>query len=130
MNSAGSTVGFDATGNVRILIVEDERSARVASERYLDCCGYRVATAANAAEAFSEAAVQSPDVVVCDWRLDGGPDGVDVARELQHRYGAAIVFVTAYPLEELRARTGDLDVARYLRKPFSLPVLADAIRAI
>lgn len=130
MTFAGNTASPDAAVDARILIVEDERFAREASERYLDCCGYRVATAASAEEAFREAAANTPDVVVCDWRLDGRPDGVDVARELQCRYGSALVFVTAYPLDELRAATGDLDVARYLRKPFSLAALADALRTI
>jgi len=110
-----------------VLVVEDEPSAREASQLYLDRLGYRVATAANAAEAFEQAAEHNPDVVICDWRLGSGPDGVDVARELQRQYRVPVVFVTAHPIDELREATEDLDVSKYLRKPISLPALAATI---
>lgn len=131
MGSAEKTARFRASGDTAVLIVDDERSARIASERYLDHCGYRVSAAATAAEAYACAANDPPDVVVCDWRLEeGDDDGVAVARALQHRHGSAVVLVTAYPLETLRSATNDVDVARYLRKPFSLMVLADAISSL
>jgi len=110
-----------------VLLVEDEPSAREASKLYLDRMGYRVFTAANAEEALRQAASQNPDIAVCDWRLGKGPDGVDVARELQQRYQTPVVFVTAHPIDELREVTADLDVSTYMRKPISLPALAETI---
>jgi DNA-binding response OmpR family regulator len=53
-----------------------------------------------------------------------------VARELQRRYGTAIIFITALPLERLREATQDLSVAAYMHKPISLVVLAEKIAAL
>jgi CheY-like chemotaxis protein len=127
MTSVDKTPSVDTVDEIAVLIVEDEQLAREASERYLDHCGYRVATAASALQALDQAADMAPDVLVCDWRLGGDLDGVYIARQLQQRFGTRIVFVTAYPLDQLREVTGDLEVARYLRKPFSLTILAETI---
>jgi len=110
-----------------VLVVEDEPAAREASCLYLRHLGYRVIAAANADDAISKGDEHRPDIVVSDWRLGGSKDGVDVARALQDRTGAQVVFVTAHPLEELRAATKDLDIVGYLRKPVSLQELADVI---
>jgi DNA-binding response OmpR family regulator len=110
-----------------VLIVEDEPAAREASELYLTYVGFDVATAANASEAMERAAEHAPDVVVCDWRLGSGPDGAQVARDLQRRHHAVVIFVTAHPIDELRDATKDINVSRYMRKPLQLSVLATAI---
>lgn len=112
---------------IRVLIIEDEASAREASRRYLEFMGFIVETAASASEAESTAADFRPQVVVCDWRLAGARDGIDVARSMKTSYDARIIFVTAYPLDELKDRTADMGVNRYLRKPISLTALADTI---
>jgi DNA-binding response OmpR family regulator len=115
---------------MNVLIVEDDSFAREASERYLDHLGYPVRAAASATEAESIAVRHTPDVVICDWRLGGKRDGAELARALQRRYGASIIFITAHPLNELRRRTGDLRVARYLRKPISLSILVNVLESI
>jgi DNA-binding response OmpR family regulator len=114
----------------RVLIVEDEPSAREATQRYLTRRGFAADAAADATEALAAAENLEPDLAVCDWRLGGGRDGVDVARELQRRYGTAIIFITALPLERLREATQDLSVAAYMHKPISLVVLAEKIAAL
>lgn len=113
-----------------MLVVEDDAAAREASQRYLNLVGHEVRTAADAREALAEAEASSPEVAICDWRLGNGPDGTEVARTLQERYGTSIIFVTAYPLDELRDATGDIRVTRYLRKPIQLPKLSEAIDAV
>jgi CheY-like chemotaxis protein len=111
----------------KIMIVEDEPNAREASRLYLSYCGHDVATAENAESAMRQAERQEPDVLVCDWRLGAGGSGVDVARAIQNRYATPVIFMTAYPIDELVEATADLAVSRYLKKPVSLAVLADAI---
>jgi|GEM_PF-1221664 len=112
---------------MKILIVEDDDFARDASARYLDHLGHEVRAAASPDEAVRHAQNGCPDVVICDWMLGAEEDGTDVARTLQRRCEAPIIFVTAQPLARLRARTQDLRVARYLRKPISLSLLAAAL---
>lgn len=130
MSQTQTTTKIDAAARLSVLIVEDEAAARQASGHYLNHCGHRVATAENAEEAAREAGRRRPDVVICDWRLGRERDGVDVARELQQKYGSSIVFVSAYLLDQLRYAARDMDVARYLRKPISLSLLAEVISGI
>ena len=116
--------------SIRVLIVEDEASAREASRRYLEFVGFIVQTAGSASEAESTAAEFRPQVVVCDWRLAGSRAGIAVARVMLDTYDARVIFVTAYPLEELKDRTAGLNVSHYLRKPISLTALAEKIDAV
>lgn len=111
----------------RVLVVEDEPNAREASRLYLLRCGNDVVTAGDAQSAIHQAESHEPDVLVCDWRLGEGGDGVDVAREIQERFATPVIFVTAHPIDELVEATADIKVSRYLKKPISLAILAQAI---
>lgn len=123
----------------RVLVVEDEPHSRLAMERFFNYCGYSVSSAASAEEAMEAASRCPPDVLVCDWKLNGGSqpegragDGVDAAEEVQRRYGSSVILITAYRLAELKskARWTSLDVAGYYRKPLSLTGLARAIDSL
>jgi len=118
------------TDNRRVLIVEDEKAARDASEQYLSRHGYDVFAAGDADDAMRQAEAHPPHVVVCDWNLGDGPSGADVARSLQTRYDVPIIFITARPIDGLQQETHDVDVARFFRKPFRLAALASAIDAL
>lgn len=110
-----------------VIVVEDDIAAREAIALYLEHRGFRVESAANADVALRLAASDTPRIAVCDWHLGGGANGVDVARELQRSYGTQIIFMTAFPIDELQSATEDMEVSAYLRKPLSLSALADAI---
>ena len=112
---------------LRVLIVEDNAVARIATHRYLQFQGYSVAAAASAEEAVRMGRELHPDVVICDWKLNGQHDGVDVARLLCSEQEVEIIFVTACPPTELRAHAPDLCDADCLRKPISLDALAAAV---
>ncbi|MEX2123636.1 MAG: response regulator [Woeseia sp.] len=115
---------------LKVLIVEDEAAARIATRRYLQNCGYEVAAAGNASEALEKADELHPDVLVCDWKLTGKRDGIDVARLLQKRYGVAVIFVTASALNDLRSNIRDLGSVDCLRKPISLHTLAAVVDSV
>jgi CheY-like chemotaxis protein len=125
------TIEPDQT-QLRVLIVEDEDAARIATRRYLQNCGHEVEAAGTAAEAIAIAEELRPNVLVCDWKLanerDG--DGIAVARLLQKKYGVAVIFVTAYALNDLRRNIGDLGSIDCLRKPISLHTLAAVVGSV
>ena len=113
-----------------ILIVEDEAAARIATRRFLQYRGFRVDAAGTADEAIEMARELHPDVLICDWKLDGRRDGVDVARLLQNEQDVDVIFVTAYALNELRQSAPDLRTIGCLRKPISLGTLAAAVESL
>lgn len=111
--------------NTRVLIVEDVPSLRETLRTYLEFFGYTVTTVGGFDDALESARACPPDVAVCDRQLGEDRDGIDVARALQRRHGAELVFVSATSMNELRAQTADLNVTAYLKKP----VLPDRIEA-
>jgi CheY-like chemotaxis protein len=113
-----------------ILILEDEAAARIATRRYLQYRGYRVEAAGSADEAIEKARELHPDVLICDWKLNGRRDGIDVARLLQNEQNVDVIFVTAYALNELRRSAPDLRTVGCLRKPISLGNLAEAVESL
>lgn len=122
----------------RVLVVEDEPHSRLAMERFFNYCGYSVTSAASAKEAMDAASRCPPDVLVCDWKLNGGSgptgegDGVEAAEQLQRRFGSSVILITAYRIAELKskARGTSLNVAAYYRKPLSLAGMARAIDSL
>lgn len=115
----------------RVLVVEDEDAARTATRRYLQYRGHEVAAAATVDEGLAKAELLQPEVLICDWKLSGRRDGVDVARTLRERFfDLSVIFVTAYALADLRQRTGDLGGVSCLRKPISLDTLAALLDAV
>lgn len=117
-------------GALSVLIVEDEAAARIATRRFLQYRGFRVDAAGTADEAIAKARKLHPDVLICDWKLDGRRDGIDVARQLQNEQDVDVIFVTAYALNELRQNAPDLRTIGCLRKPISLGTLAAAVESL
>lgn len=113
----------------RVLVVEDDRTAREATRRFLQFCGHEVSVAPDPESALDAARNHAPEVLVCDCNLKEKLDGIALARSIQEHHRAAVIFVTAYPRSALRGRIGELVVADCLRKPISLAALADSVGA-
>lgn len=116
----------------RVLVVEDEPTSLDAVRRFLEFRGHDVSAAATAEEALEVARRFDPQVLVCDWQLNGSADGVDVAERLQRRHDLAVIMVTAHRLESLKekVRRFAVNVSAYRRKPVSLASLAEIIEAL
>jgi DNA-binding response OmpR family regulator len=115
---------------VRVLVVEDERTTREGVQLLLERSGFDVRSAGDADHAISEADDWPPDVLVCDWRLGGRRDGVDVARAIQGSCGSEVIFITSHPLEALRRNANDVTVRYFLNKPVLPTVLIDALHSV
>lgn len=82
----------------KILVVEDEPLVRSLIASKLTADGFRVTTAATAAEARKLADTSEPDLALLDIELGQGPSGLDLAAILRERDpGLAIVFLTHLP---------------------------------
>jgi DNA-binding response OmpR family regulator len=113
----------------RILVAEDEISARDALAAFLESAGFEVRCAAAGREAIAISDEFRPDVLITDWLLAGDYNGVSVARALACREPQPlIIMVTGYPIHQLQAITADLDVGAYLEKPISLFELNTILR--
>ena len=74
----------------RLVLVEDDRASRVATELWLRERGAAVAAGPDLATALAqcEAMQLQPDYLLCDYKLPGDATGVQAIAALRQRYGA------------------------------------------
>lgn len=115
-------------GNLRILVVDDNRDAAVTLSALLELKGYQTGTAHNGLEAVRAATGARYDAVVLDL---GMPimDGFEAAAVLgQLRPAPLLIAYSAWDDAETRRRTAELGFSAHLRKPVQLDVLETALR--
>lgn len=108
----------------KILIVEDDQNSREAMATYLISRGFDVQAAADGAEAITIGCEFSPELIISDWMLDGSYNGIDVVQTLyRHNPNFVVIFISAFPLEQLDAQSRGLPVKGLLAKPISFAKL-------
>jgi DNA-binding response OmpR family regulator len=113
----------------RALIVEDEYLIAHDLEAAMHELGFAYCDVApNARQAHSLSMHARPDVVVVDVCLEGGREGIEVARWLREIFDVPVVFVSSYndddTVERIRAAVPG---APLLAKPVYTERLGDAI---
>ena len=120
----------EALKQMRVLVVDDNDSARDILEEYLSALGFRVDTANSGKTALAAVGSAGQDpyrVVLLDWQMPE-MDGIQTARALQAAAEPpAIVMVTAYDREELRYQIEQLKLAGLLIKPISQSLLCNTL---
>ena len=112
----------------RILVVEDEVPSALPIVAFLRDEGHEVRLAVDGESALACASEFTPNVLLCDWLLGPGMDGIDVARRLQERFPELdVVFMTGLPRSGILSRSSDLRVRAVLTKPLSLEDIARAV---
>jgi DNA-binding response OmpR family regulator len=113
----------------RALIVEDEYLIAHDLEASMHELGYEYCdVAANSKTAHALSMDARPDIVVVDVCLEGGREGIEVARWLREMFGVPVVFVTSYSDADTVARVRQcVPGAPVLPKPVFPKHLADAI---
>ena len=113
----------------RALIVEDEFWIAMGLEAEMHALGFDVCDlATNGYQASMRAMEDPPDIVLMDVNLEGGREGIEVARGLRRVCDAPIVFVTGYFDRQTIDRIHEqVPGAPVLPKPVLLDHLADAV---
>jgi CheY-like chemotaxis protein len=82
------------SGRRGILVVDGDAQIRSLLELSLRNAGFDVRAVASATEALTAVGQQTPDLIVSEVRLEGGPDGLELCRQIKKRtQGPAIAFV-------------------------------------
>ncbi|WP_246296945.1 response regulator [Allochromatium humboldtianum] len=119
---------------LRVLVVDDNSTAREILEYMLRAFGFTVESAADGAEAIArlQAADASAhfDLVLMDWKMPG-MDGLETIRRLRAQTGIShvptLIMVTAYGREIAHQAAAELGVAGFLTKPVTPSTLLDTI---
>ena len=116
----------------RALIVEDEIYFAINLEADMHALGFDICDlAANGQQACRLAKTNQPDVVLMDINLEGGREGIEVARWLRKVCEAPIVFITGYTDRDTVERIHEqVPGAPVLSKPVYGDRLADAVAAV
>ena len=117
----GTVAGKADRVSATILVVDDDPVTLTLVERTLGAKGYRVWTAASAAEARQvlKELAGAVDLVLTDIAMPGGL-GTDLARQIgSTQRWVRVLLMTAYSREALQGQGLDVPEANLLRKPFA-----------
>jgi DNA-binding NarL/FixJ family response regulator len=103
---------------LKILIVEDDRTTSKVLELQLSNLGYGVVGSARTAnEAIRMVRAHEPDLVLMDINLGRGGDGISTAELVRREHGIPVVYVTAYADDETLDRAKKTLPFGYVNKP-------------
>ena len=110
-----------------ISIVDDDASARVATDRLVRSLGWRARTFASCEEFLQSPQLEDTQCLVTDVQMPR-VDGL----ELQHRLSTQgrripIIFMTAFPDDATRVRAMAAGAICFLTKPFDVSTLSECI---
>jgi CheY-like chemotaxis protein len=118
-----------ADSGITILLVDDEESVRAIVTKILTRHGHTVLEAEHGADALRLAASHEGkiDLLISDMYMPGlrGPEIVEKLRP--SRPGIAVLFMSGYADEDV-ARSGVAPGTRFLRKPFTVQELSEAVQ--
>jgi DNA-binding NtrC family response regulator len=117
----------------RVLVIDDDRSARMLLERVLGRAGHTVVSADSAELGLAKLDEHTFDLLITDKNLPG-VDGFEVLKRAKEKNpGLQVVLITGFPTPETKAHARDLGVFSYVTKPFGVYDMLDicdaAIRA-
>ena len=115
----------------RILVVDDDRNCAAFLRLFLTDEGHEVRSAVSGKDAMQAAGVMTPDLLITDWLLKDGTDGLGLARSLRkERPELSIIFITGMPERELQSEVNKLGQAHIFEKPLDLDRLLPMVTSL
>ena len=115
----------------RILVVDDDRNCAAFLRLFLTDEGHEVRSAVSGKDAMQAAGVMAPDLLITDWLLKDGTDGLGLARSLRkERPELSIIFITGMPERELQSEVNKLGQAHIFEKPLDLDRLLPMVTSL
>jgi FixJ family two-component response regulator len=110
-----------------ISIVDDDASVRAATNNLVRSHGYCAHTFASAEEFLQSAHLNDTSCVITDVQMPA-ISGIELLLLLRIRgHSVPVIFITAFPTEELRARALKAGAVGFLAKPFDGSVLISCL---
>ncbi len=117
-------------GTESILVVDDLDVQRDLARRLLESLGYTVTTVENGHRAIEYLRQQPVDLVLLDMIMEEGFDGLDTYREIVKLRPEQKVVIASGFSETVRVKEAQqLGAGRFVKKPYTLGSLGEAIRA-
>ena len=111
-----------------ILLIEDDKDISVSVQAALKAAGFRVRAAQNGIDGKQLMAEQLPDLVVTDMMMPK-MGGFPILEHLQEMDSPPpVIMITANEGGRHKAYAEMLGVVDYIRKPFAMEALVDAVK--
>ena len=110
-----------------VLLIEDDREISMSIRTVLEAAGYKVFNAPNGVEGTKVIDSQKPDLVITDMMMPrmGGFPVLEHINTLETK--PAVIMITANEGGRHKAYAEMLGVVDYLRKPFAMDVMLEAV---
>jgi CheY-like chemotaxis protein len=119
----------DCRGTERILVVDDIPEQREIAALILRKMGYSVQTAASGEAAIEQLAVDKVDLLILDMIMDPGIDGCETYRRITAMHpGLKAIIASGFSESDRVKEAQRLGAGIYIRKPYSLQQIAQAVR--
>ena len=115
-----------------ILVIDDDPIIRRILQRMLQSQGYRVAIAETAADGLEQALAITPPVILCDWRLPGTVDGLEICRRLKEHPDlsmSSFLLITAHAETASRVEALEAGADDLLMKPIDMAELKARVKS-
>ena len=121
---------LDQQRREHLLVVDDDPRIRQMLTRYFEDEGYVVSTASNGPEMRAPLQQDNFDIILLDWVLPGGEDGLDLAREIRSQSDIPIIMLTGR--DDVVDRIVGIEVGAddYIAKPFHLREVHARLKSI
>jgi two-component system, cell cycle response regulator len=130
-SDAGASADSAGRPNLRLLVVDDDKSILMLLDKLLSQAGYTVFTAVNGREALHTAMECRPHLIVADWIMPE-MDGIEFCRALRNTKigrGVYLVLVTGVEDEARLVEAFEAGVDDYVLKPINPKMLLARLRA-
>lgn len=117
-----------APESLKILIVDDDVVSAMIMKEHLSKLGFTLCKSVTTGEtAIRTAEEEKPDVVFMDITLAGTMDGIEAGETIYSRFKIPVIFLTGYPLDEIRGTAPAVGNSLYLIKPVLVEEMVEAI---
>jgi signal transduction histidine kinase len=125
---SGSDLQLPRGQGQRLLVVDDLQEQRQLAANMLDFLGYKVSTASSGEQSLELLAQQAIDLVLLDMIMPPGMDGLETYRRIIERFpGQRTILASGYAPTERVQQALQLGARGYLKKPYTLAGLAEAV---
>lgn len=114
---------------VRVLVIDDEEPVRVAMHALLSAHGCQVLVAGSTREGLLKSMGQQPDLLLTDFRLRGGEDGISAVRSLRSAFPGLPALLISGDTAPERLRDAHQAGLTLLHKPVTEEQLINAMQA-
>lgn len=113
---------------LKLLVVDDDRSIRALVTRVASDWDYAVQEAATAEQALQRLQVERYNIILTDIRM-GKLDGIEFAQKVRETMpSTAVVIMTGFPSATTAQKSHEMGAIYYMKKPLGMDELGETLR--